>query len=76
MACSLKYYYHRIKPLTCDELVTEWSTVQYPGFGLINRSQDGSSLNICYVNAVIQCLAYAPMFTEWCLNTVVHGLCK
>jgi ubiquitin C-terminal hydrolase len=46
------------------------------GVGLINRDGRRECLNICYMNAIIQCLGNAPPFVQWLLNNNYHLTCK
>lgn len=68
--------HHRIKSLNSDWLAMEWSAVHGPGMGLRNKDEEGQSLNICYINGVLQCLAHTPPFAPWLLNDHAHGECK
>ena len=73
---SPRKIHHRIKSLNSDSLAMEWSAVHGPGIGLRNRNEAGKSLNICYINGVLQCLAHAPPFAQWLLNDHAHEECK
>ena len=68
--------HHRTKSLDSDSLSMEWSIVHGPGIGLKNQNEAQQSLNICYINGVLQCLAHAPPFSQWLLNEDIHEECK
>lgn len=68
--------HHRIKSLTSAAMQMDWRMSRDYGVGLLNEDNSGKSLNICYMNGVIQCLANAPPFAQWLLNDVDHGECK
>lgn len=68
--------HHRTKPLARDEVSTGWSMVHTHGVGLRNTDTDGKSLNICYINGVIQCLANTAPLAQWLLDDRNHRTCK
>ena len=59
-----------------SHLKMDWTIVQIHGLGLINQDSTKTSLNICYINSMIQCLANTAPFVQWLLNDEIHGACK
>jgi ubiquitin C-terminal hydrolase len=53
-----------------------WTIVRVHGVGLINRGTTKESLNICYINSIIQCLANTAPFVQWLLNDDIHDKCE
>ncbi len=43
-----------------------WHLIHSPGGGLMNNGNRDK--NLCFINAVIQCLAYTPALTQWLLT--------
>ena len=54
----------------------EWSVTNVRDVGLNNRNTLKQSLNICYINAIVQYLANTAPFVEWLLNDDNHRICK
>lgn len=75
LSCPRKPH-HRIKSLDSDSLLMGWPVVHGPGTGLKNKNEAGQTLNICYINGVLQCLAHAPPFSQWLLKDDAHEECK
>lgn len=71
-----KKRYHCISPFTAADLQLGWSIECSRGVGLINTDKSKRCLNICYINSVLQCLAYAPTFAQWLSNDCFHDRCK
>ena len=49
-----------------DMMILDWNTIHVPGIGLMNN-QNGNK-NLCFMNAVLQCLSYTPALTQWLLH--------
>jgi len=71
-----KRLYHPIAPLTPSKLKLNWSMVKTHGVGLINKDGSRKCLNICYMNAIVQCLSNAAPFVQWLINNNYHLTCK
>ncbi len=72
----MKKPFHNIVPLDESQLKMDWTMVRVHGVGLINRAAAKTSLNICYINSIIQCLANTAPFVQWLLNDDIHSACK
>ena len=68
--------YHRANILTESELQLEWTTIRSPGCGLENKNYLGQCKNICFMNAIIQCISYISSFVQWLLNDCRTSHCK
>lgn len=47
-------------------MTLDWNMIRTAGMGLINN--ENGNKNLCFMNAVFQCLAYTPGLTQWLLN--------
>lgn len=54
----------------------EWTMVKNVGLGLNNKTSRGASKNICYINAIVQCLAVSPPFVHWLFNDTLDHQCE
>lgn len=59
-----------------SQLDMAWKIVRIRGFGLNNTDDDGQCKNNCYINAIIQCLAYVAPFVQWLLTDLETSSCK
>ncbi|CAF2908496.1 unnamed protein product [Rotaria sp. Silwood2] len=50
----------------------EWTILHRPGCGLNNKDAKGACKNMCYINAIIQCLANTAPFVQWLLMDRGH----
>ncbi|CAF1474305.1 unnamed protein product [Adineta steineri] len=72
----MKKPYHHTHSATLSELQLNWSLVGVRGVGLTNTDTSKKCRNICYINAIVQCLANTAPFVEWLLNSSSHGVCE
>jgi hypothetical protein len=68
--------HHRTSVFLETHLQMEWTILHEPGRGLINKNEIGQCKNICYINAIIQCLANTAPFTQWLLTDCNPHRCK
>ncbi|CAF3166636.1 unnamed protein product [Rotaria socialis] len=71
----LKKLFHNIMLVASFELEMEWSITHKHGLGLSNTNTRKQCLNICCINAIIQCLANIAPFVQWLLNKEIHMSC-
>ena len=68
--------YHRAAVLNSSQIQMEWKTLHTVGCGLSNTDELGACRNVCYINAVIQCLAVTAPFVQWLCSEAVATACK
>ncbi|CAF4583183.1 unnamed protein product [Rotaria socialis] len=62
--CSSKLC-HQSKLFLESDLQLKWTLFKNVGVGLENTNDKGECKNICYINAIIQCLAYIAPLVQW-----------
>jgi ubiquitin C-terminal hydrolase len=67
---------HRITDFSISNIKMDWTLLKEHGVGLQNGSRSKNTKNICYLNAIMQCLANTPPFAQWLLEGSTHGQCK
>ena len=68
--------HHRTNILTESTLQIEWATKRSVGCGLDNKNHQNQCNNVCFMNAIIQCLSYAATFVRWLLEHSDTHRCK
>ncbi|CAF4889710.1 unnamed protein product [Rotaria sp. Silwood1] len=66
--------YHRTSISSVSDLMN-WSCLNQHGIGLENCGRKKSQQNICYLNAIIQCLANTAPFAQWLLRDANNDQC-
>ncbi|CAF2648239.1 unnamed protein product [Rotaria sp. Silwood2] len=78
VSCSLASStrpYHTSHAFSQSDLKMRWIMLNGPGCGLNNHDEFGKSKNICYINAIIQCLANMAPFVQWLLENSIPNHC-
>lgn len=68
--------YHRADVFSEHQAQMEWTMLNMPGYGLTNKDVKGNCMNICYINAVVQCLANTAPFVQWLLTNSYADKCN
>ncbi|CAF4803792.1 unnamed protein product [Rotaria sp. Silwood1] len=66
--------YHRTSTSAVPDLMN-WTCLKQHGIGLENCGRKKSQQNICYLNAIIQCLANTAPFAQWLLRDANDDQC-
>jgi len=68
--------YHQVGLFSEHHIQMEWIILNKPGCGLLNKDEEGVCKNMCYINAIIQCLANTAPFVQWLLSDRAGDTCK
>lgn len=71
-----KKHFHRVLRFTTSDLQIGSLIKCYRGVGLINTDTSKKCLNICFINSILQCLAYTTPFIQWLFNDDIQDKCK
>jgi len=59
--------YHLASILSSRNMMSlNWHLIHSPGVGLMNNTNGDK--NLCFMNVVLQCLAYTPALAQWLLR--------
>ena len=73
--CSNELY-HQTGEFSESCAQMRWTILNKPGCGLNNKDEQGSCKNLCFINAIVQCLANTAPFAQWLLTNPVHTKSK
>jgi ubiquitin C-terminal hydrolase len=68
--------YHQVGVFSERHIQMEWTILNKPGCGLTNKDEERICKNMCYINAIIQCLANTAPFVEWLLSDRAGDRCE